>query len=272
MSLESIAETVKNLEMYPYFEMVEAIQVSKAVRNDDRKNIFSSRHLLSNYIAVMFNLFACNIIVQLLTAIPILEELKSGKALTIATVMWYLVNYSPFDFMFKACLTPPLSLLLLVFGEVQRVFKIYETVSQASMIFPGNNLIIIALAVLRGVGDSLQLLIIQLISGLWKPHSIQLMRSNIDIKSSLLAALIFVLYNHNCLNGSEAIVYMVVVFLVVGLKLLYRIWESDNFFKSLRTLKNSLIIGVWDVISGVLVARKYVYPREMYSATCGCSS
>lgn len=256
MTLQNIAQTIKDVEMYPYFDMVEAIQAGITLRSDDPENIFSRHHPLSNYIAVFLNIYACKISVHMVTAKPILEEFKENRVVVVATLMWYLVNYSPFDFMYKLCRTPPLSLVLLMLGEVQRVFKIYETVSDASMMYPGNDIVIITLAVLRGGGDSFQSFMIKLVRGMWEPQAIEFMFPSIDTKSSLLAALTFVLHNNNYIKGSVAMVYMVVVFFVIGMKLMSYFLDSNNVFWPLEKVIYILFIGFWDAISGLFITRK----------------
>lgn len=265
MTLQNIAETIKNIEMYPYFDMVEAIQATITLRSQDPENTFSRNHPLSNYIAVFLNIYACKMTVHMMTALPILEEFKENKVVIIATLMWYLVNYSPFDFMYKACQTPLLSIFLLMLGEIQRVFKIYETVSDANKMYPGNSIIMTTLAVLRGGGDSFQSLTIKLVRGMWEPQSIEFMLPSIDTKSSFLAALIFVLHNKNCIQGSVAMVYMVVVFFVVGLKLLGYFLESGNVFWPFEKLIYILFIGFWDAISSFCITMERIFCLKNWS-------
>lgn len=275
MKLEDIAETIKDLPMYPYFDMVEAINAGIALRDpDDTENTFSRHHPLSNYFAVLLNIYACKISVHMMTALPILEEFKDTNVVIIATLMWYLVNFSPMDYMYKACRTAPLSILLLMLGEIQRTFKIYETFSDASLMYPDNSIISISLAVLRGGGDSFQSLVIQLIRGMWEPHSIEFMKPGLDTKASLLAALTFVIHSNNLFPGSVAMVYMVVVFFVVGLKLLAYFLESDNVFAPLESFLYTVFIGFWDAISRLFGRKNDVVCKQLAcyrrSATC-CS-
>ncbi len=62
----------------------------------------------------------------------------------------YLVNYSPFDVVYKACKFGPIKLALFVMKEIQRTNKVHHGVAYAAKLFPGSYLVIVIIGVVKG--------------------------------------------------------------------------------------------------------------------------
>ena len=69
----------------------------------------------------------------------------------------YLVNYSPFDIVYKLCKFGPIKLVIFMLKEVQRTNKIHHGVQYAARLFPGSYLIIVLIGIVKGKYISLLL-------------------------------------------------------------------------------------------------------------------
>lgn len=62
----------------------------------------------------------------------------------------YLVNYSPFDVIYKFCKFGPIKLIIFVLKEIQRTNKVHHAIGYAAKLFPGSYLVIVMIGVAKG--------------------------------------------------------------------------------------------------------------------------
>ena len=70
----------------------------------------------------------------------------------------YLINYSPFDLVYKICKFLPFKLFIYCLKEVQRANKIHHGVLYAMKLYPGSYVIIGIIGVVKGEVSVSQLL------------------------------------------------------------------------------------------------------------------
>lgn len=100
-----MANQVIKLKMFPYFDIANSLLAALAVREDlgTGAQTFSRKHPLACWLSTMLVTFAGSMVANGLLGEPILAPLKETQQLYIATVLWYIVFYTPFDIGYKVC-------------------------------------------------------------------------------------------------------------------------------------------------------------------------
>lgn len=98
-----MANQVIKLKMFPYFDIAHSLLCALAVREDlgPGAQAFSRKHPLACWLSTMLVIFAGGMVANGLLGEPILAPLKNSPQLYVATVVWYLVFYTPFDVGYK---------------------------------------------------------------------------------------------------------------------------------------------------------------------------
>lgn len=100
-----MANQVIKLKMFPYFDIAHSLLCALAVREDlgAGAQAFSRKHPLACWLSTMLVIFAGGMVANGLLGEPILAPLKNSPQLYVATVVWYIVFYTPFDIGYKVC-------------------------------------------------------------------------------------------------------------------------------------------------------------------------
>lgn len=98
-----MANQVIKLKMFPYFDIAHSLLAALAVREDLGSGAltFSRKHPLACWLSTMLVTFAGGMVANGLLGEPILAPLKDTQQLYIATVLWYIIFYTPFDIGYK---------------------------------------------------------------------------------------------------------------------------------------------------------------------------
>lgn len=98
-----MANQVIKLKMFPYFDIAHSLLCALAVREDlgAGAQAFSRKHPLACWLSTMLCVFSGGMVANGLLGEPILAPLKNSPQLYVATVVWYLVFYTPFDIGYK---------------------------------------------------------------------------------------------------------------------------------------------------------------------------
>jgi hypothetical protein len=219
-----IANVVTKLKMHPYFDICNFILMSIIVREDNHPQntgsvLFSRKHPLSCWVASMLLCFAGSILGNLLAGEPLLTPFKNHEDLLLATAVWYLVNYSPFDVVYKLCKFGPLKLVIYCMKEVQRANKVHHGVVWAMKAYPGSYVIVAIVGVIKGAGYYYMRHAERLVRGLWMPSSNEFLQPSFVTKGSLAAAIVFILERKGFIEAPHAVIYFGVVIFFVYFRL-----------------------------------------------------
>jgi len=219
-----IATVVTKLKMHPYFDICNFILMSIIVREDNHpqttgSQLFSRKHPLSCWVASMLLCFAGSILGNLLAGEPLITPFKSHEDVLLATGVWYLVNYSPFDIVYKLCKFGPFKLVIYCMKEVQRANKVHHGVVWAMKQYPGAYIIVAIVGVIKGAGYMYIRTAERLVRGLWIPSSNEILQPSFVTKGSLAAAIVFILEKKGFIDAPHAVIYFGVVIFFVYFRL-----------------------------------------------------
>ncbi|XP_065560441.1 trimeric intracellular cation channel type 1B.1-like [Artemia franciscana] len=194
-SFLDVANQVTKLKMWPYFDIAHCAMCCLAVREDlgSGSHGFSRKYPLACWVSTMLVIYAGGFIAALLLGEPMLSPLKNTQSVLLATAVWYVIFYSPFDIGYKFAKFLPVKILIAALKEVYRTKKVYDGVSHAAKLFPNSWLIMIVIGVVKGNGGGFIKIAERLIRGVWTPSAIELLQPTFPTKACIAAAIVFVI-------------------------------------------------------------------------------
>ncbi|NWH48063.1 TM38B protein, partial [Fregata magnificens] len=128
----------------------------------------------------------------------------------------YLVFYCPQDIFYRWFAFLPLRLLVAGMKEVTRTWKITAGVAHADSHFKDAWLVMVAVGWARGAGGGLISNFEQLVRGVWKPETNELLKMSYPVKVTLIGAVLFTLQHSQYLPiARHNLMFLYTVFLVV---------------------------------------------------------
>lgn len=253
-----VATVVTKLKMYPYFDVAHMILCCIAVRDDivpqaqaagTQAITFHRKHPLSSWLSTMLVCFAGSIIANLLMGEPIVTPFKDQKELLTATVVWYIINYCPFDLAYKIAKFLPSKLLLCMLKEVQRAHKVYHGVIHTAKIYPNAYFIIVIIGAIKGNGGGIMKNFERLVRGIWAPGSNEVLHPTFMTKACLLASIVFLCERLGYIAVPHPFIYFGVVIFFVYFKLSSILLGIVDPFVPVENLFCALFMGgMWDAM------------------------
>lgn len=253
-----VATVVTKLKMYPYFDVAHAVLCCVAVRDDILPQVqaagaqvmtFQRKHPLSSWLSSMLVCFAGSIIANLLLGESLITPFKDQRALATASIVWYMVNYSPFDLVYKLCKLLPFKLLLCMLKEVQRAHKVYHGVIHTAKIYPNAYVIIVLIGVIKGNGSGIMKNFERLVRGIWVPGSNEILQPTFLTKACIVASMVFLAERLNYITVPHPLIYFGVVIFFVYFKLSSILLGIVDPFVPLENLFCAIFMGgMWDAM------------------------
>lgn len=255
-SFLDIANQVIKLKMFPYFDIAYCVLCALSVREDlgNGSQTFSRKHPLACWLSYMLVVFAGGMVCNALLAEPILAPIKNTPQVLVATLVWYVVFYTPADIGYKLAKFLPVKIVCAAMKEVYRCKKVYDGVSHAAKLYPNAFLIMIVIGTIKGNGAGFVRLFERLIRGVWTPTAMEFMQPSFYTKASLLASIIFVLDKKtDLISAPHALVYFGIVIFFVYFKLSSILLGIHDPFVPFENLLCALFFGgIWDSLGRLL--------------------
>ena len=124
----------------------------------------------------MLTIFAGSFLANLMLGEPCLTPFKNNNQLLLATAVWYMVFYLPFDFGYKVLKFMPIRLTCEALKEVYRAKMVHDGVGHAAKLFPNAYLVMITIGVVKGNGEGFMRIAERLVRGVWLPESIEFLK------------------------------------------------------------------------------------------------
>lgn len=130
--LLEIASYVTGLKMFPYFDAAHYVVMCLMVRDDigvpehSGSAAFSRKHPLACCVSSMLMCFATSIVSNFLVGESLVIPLKNHQEIVVATAVWYVINYSPYDVVYKVCKFAPVRLLARAMDQLHVTHHIHH--------------------------------------------------------------------------------------------------------------------------------------------------
>lgn len=239
-------ETIKDMDMFPYFYAANFIHKSNIIRDDSYPEEFSREHPFASYISTMIACFAGSMLSNGLLGLPVIDPWSDTQLVLLATIMWYLVNFSPFDIFHGISLKLPAQLIIGIMVEMYRCNKIYEGINLGFDKYNESAFIILSIGTISGNGIRFIEMIHRLVRGLWSPEEVEFMMPSCDTRASFVASLLFWKFYDDitpCIYTGVLCYLLVMKFMCISV---------GNPYSMVENLIYKMTIGAWASFSGFL--------------------
>jgi hypothetical protein len=253
ISLTEVANLVAKLKMYPYFDIANYILMCSMVRDDSAQQssggsgtdtlAFSRKHPLSSWLSSMLLCFASVILTNLLLGESPIAPFTNHRDLLTASIVWYAVNYAPFDIFYKLCKILPVKVIIYSLKEVQRANKVQHGIHYALKAFPHSYVVMCVVGVLKGAGYYYMRIFERLIRGTWVPNSHEILHPTLATKACLLASIAFILDHEGYIDLPHNTLYLAVVAFFVLFRWCYLILNIHDPFHPFENIFCAIFFG-----------------------------
>uniref|UniRef100_A0A8C7YUX4 Transmembrane protein 38B n=1 Tax=Oryzias sinensis TaxID=183150 RepID=A0A8C7YUX4_9TELE len=215
----------------------------KAITNDriEKKNTraleVSRASPLACWFSSMLYCFGGAVLSGIMLAEPPVAPLSNGTGVLLASIVWYLIFYCPKDVVYSSAALLPLRLVLSGMKEVTRTWKVLGGVTQARQKYKDSLLVMIAIGWARGAGGGLISNFEQLVRGVWKPETNELLKMSYPTKITLIGAVLFTLQQTHYLPVQKHHLMLVyTIFIVVNKSRIMLTGSSSSPFATIESV------------------------------------
>ncbi|XP_008324182.1 trimeric intracellular cation channel type B [Cynoglossus semilaevis] len=237
MHLDQLSQGLANLSMFPYFDMAHYMVSVMALREKPGALQVSRASPLACWFSSMLFCFGGAVLSGIMLAEPPVAPLTNSTSVLLATLIWYLVFYCPMDMVYSYAATLPFRLVLSGMKEVTRTWKVLGGVSQAHNKYKDSLLVMITIGWTRGAGGGLISNFEQLVRGVWKPETNELLNMSYPTKITLIGAVLFALQQTHYLPVQKHhLMFIYTVFIVVNKSRMMLTRSSTSPFAAIESL------------------------------------
>ncbi|XP_067107055.1 LOW QUALITY PROTEIN: trimeric intracellular cation channel type B [Osmerus mordax] len=191
LNLDELSHGLAGLSMFPYFDIAHYIVSVMSLREQPGVLEVSRRSPLACWFSSMLFCFGGAVLSGLMMAEPLIAPLNNSTNVLLASLIWYLVFYCPHDVMYSVAAVVPLRMVLTAMKEVTRTWKVLGGVTQAHSKYRDSLLVMVAVGWAKGAGGGLISNFEQLVRGVWKPETNELLKMSYPTKITLVGAVLF---------------------------------------------------------------------------------
>ncbi|KAM9735468.1 trimeric intracellular cation channel type B [Menidia menidia] len=245
MFLDDLSHGLASLSMFPYFDMAHYIVSVMALREQPGALEVSRVSPLACWFSSMLYCFGGAVLSGIMLAEPPVAPLSNGTGVLLASIIWYLVFYCPMDVVYCCAALLPLRLVLSGMKEVTRTWKVLGGVTQAHKRYKDSLLVMIAIGWARGAGGGLISNFEQLVRGVWKPETNELLKMSYPTKITLIGAVLFALQQSHYLPlQKHHLMLLYTIFIVVNKSRMMLTGSSSSPFAPIESvLYKTLFMG-----------------------------
>ncbi|XP_006009200.1 trimeric intracellular cation channel type B [Latimeria chalumnae] len=191
LKLDQLSLHFSKISLYPYFDMAHYIVSVMALREQLGVQEVARRSPIACWFSAMIYCFGGAFLSAILLGVPPIEVLSKNHTILLASTVWYMVFYCPQDMAYSFCAFLPIRLVVTGMKEVTRTWKVLTGVNDASRRYTDAPLVMIVIGWTRGAGGSLMSNFEQLIRGIWRPESNELLNMSQTTRVTLFGAILF---------------------------------------------------------------------------------
>ncbi|KAG7477049.1 hypothetical protein MATL_G00090270 [Megalops atlanticus] len=217
LNLNELSLAMSKLSMYPLFDMAHYTVSVMALKEQPGAVEVAQRSPFACWFSSMLYCFGGAVLSSLMLAEPPVAPLSNDRNVLMASLIWYLVFYSPQDMVYRCATILPIRVVLSGMKEVTRTWKVLGGVAQARKHYQEGLLVMIAVGWAKGAGGGLISNFEQLVRGIWRPETNELLKMSYPTKVTLMGAVLFSLQQSQYLPlQKHHLMFVYTVFLVVN--------------------------------------------------------
>ncbi|XP_028829986.1 trimeric intracellular cation channel type B isoform X3 [Denticeps clupeoides] len=255
LPFEELSLGLSNLRMFPFFDVAHYVVSVMALREQPGSMDVAQRSPFACWFSSMLYCFGGAILSGLMMAEPPVAPLSNGTNILLASLVWYLVFYCPQDALYSCAAFLPVRLVLTGMKEVTRTWKVLGGVLQAQKKYKDGLLVMVAVGWAKGAGGGLMSNFEQLVRGIWKPETNELLKMSYPTKITLIGAVLFALQQNHYLPLQKH-----------HLMLIYTVFIVVNKTRMMLTGSNS---SPFAPVESAMYHTLFARPSKDSSLTCG---
>lgn len=224
--LEDVAGQFARVPMFPIFDLMHYTLSIMYLKHEAGVVDLSRRSPITCWVCSMLCCFGGGMLAAAMLGEPILDPFESNINVFLASVIWYMIFYFPKDLYYRLCSLLPVKLFVVAGKEVTRVRKIAAGVAHAHHVYKRGYVVMVAVGIAKGAGSGLLANLEQLLRGVWKPNTNELLNMSFPTKATLLGAVLFTVEAAGWLPLSEEFLILIVTIFLVTTKVMLTAMHS----------------------------------------------
>ncbi|XP_003911454.1 trimeric intracellular cation channel type B isoform X1 [Papio anubis] len=188
---DDLALAFSRTSMFPFFDIAHYLVSVMAVKRQPGAAALAWKNPISSWFTAMLHCFGGGILSCLLLAEPPLKFLANNTNILLASSIWYITFFCPYDLVCQGYSYLPVQLLASGMKEVTRTWKIVGGVTHANSYYKNGWIVMIAIGWARGAGGIIITNFERLVKGDWKPEGDEWLKMSYPSKVTLLGSVIF---------------------------------------------------------------------------------
>nr|XP_023658510.1 trimeric intracellular cation channel type B-like isoform X1 [Paramormyrops kingsleyae] len=217
LNLDELALAMSQMSMYPLFESAHYIVSVMSLKEQPGAVEVACRSPVACWVSSMLYCFGGAILSAVLLAEPPVEPFSNNSHVLVASLIWYLMFYCPQDLVYSCTSLLPVRLVLSGMKEVTRTWKVLGGVVQAQKKYQNSLLVMIVVGWAKGSGHGLISNFEQLVRGVWRPETNELLKMSYATKVTLIGAIVFSMQQSHILPVQKhQLMFLYTLFLVIN--------------------------------------------------------
>lgn len=204
LHLDDFAQSFSKMGMFPVFDLAYYIVSILYLKYEPGSVEVSRKSPVASWLCAMLYCFGSYILADILLGGCPLDYFQHNSHILLASAVWYLIFYCPLNLFYKCVAFLPVKLVLVALKEVVRTRKIAAGVHHAHHAYHHGWLIMVLTGYVKGSGVALMSNFEQLLRGVWKPETNEILNMSFPTKASLYGAILFTLQEAHLLPLSKA--------------------------------------------------------------------
>jgi len=233
------------VDMFPTFFFGHFLIACIIVREDskDLGPRWRQQHPFASWLCTLITGLAGLYVANFLFGDPLVDGVKDTPLVVFMTLLWYLMNYSPWDVAYKVALSPPVVIAASLAQEVLRTRFMYLGLQAAVKLYPEAPLVALIGGAVKGNGYGFIKLVERCIRGKWEPKENDILQTTYFGKSAVYGSLTFLLHERGVIKAPIEIVTLGVVGVFVVFRLAILIFKVKDPLLPLETPVTRLLFG-----------------------------
>jgi len=204
LNLGEFAQYFSKMGMFPVFDVAYYIVSILYLKYEPGAVEVSKRSPVASWLCAMLYCFGSYILADIMLGVCPLDYFQHNSHILLASAVWYLIFFCPLNLFYKCVAFLPVKLVLVALKEVVRARKIAAGVHHAHHAYHHGFLIMVIVGYVKGSGVALMSNFEQLLRGVWKPETNEILNMSFPTKASLYGAILFTLQEAHVLPVAKS--------------------------------------------------------------------
>ncbi|XP_027718853.1 trimeric intracellular cation channel type B [Vombatus ursinus] len=243
---EEVTLTFSRVPMFPFFDIAHYLVSVMTLRQQLGAVAVAWQNPLVSWFSAMMHCFGGGILSAILLGEAPVKFLENNTNVLLASSIWYIVFYCPYDIVSECYRFPPVKLLAAGMKEVTRTWKIVGGITHASSNYTDAWMVLVAVGWARAAGGNVIVSLEQFLRGTWKPETSKLLKMSYPVKISLVGAVLFTLQHSGTLPMEKHSLMFCYTFFIVVTKIAMMLTESESSpLTPFEIMLGRMLFGFW---------------------------